>query len=80
MFIEKSTPIRSKHVSDSETMRISTATARSCSRRSASSRSSTSLDHVGRLVHDQGAADVEVLDLAGPAHAVPRVRPDHARS
>lgn len=41
-FIEKSTPIRSNHVSESEMMRISTATARSCRRRRASSKSCTS--------------------------------------
>ena len=42
MFIEKSTPIRSKNASDREITRISTATDVSWSRRSASSRSWTS--------------------------------------
>ena len=42
MFIEKSTPIRSKNDSDREITRISTATDVSWSRRSASSRSCTS--------------------------------------
>ena len=36
-------------------------------------------DDVGGLVHHQGVADVEELDLAGAAHAVPRIGADHAR-
>ena len=42
MFTEKSTPMRSKNDSASDTIRTSMAIARSCRRRSASSKSATS--------------------------------------
>ncbi len=79
MFIEKSTPIRSYHDLGQRHDPDFDRDGQVLQPAERFQQVVDLLDHVGRLVHHQGAADVEELELAGAAHVVPRVRPDHAR-